>query len=84
MNKFVRVLISNEYLARSHVSSPKFYSPTNSQSEMPGHIPTTEGNLEHENEREKGTGQNESNQNVQKMRKGACETFVAADSSNTG
>ena len=33
------------HLARSHVSSPKFFSPTSSQSEMFGHIPIAEGNL---------------------------------------
>ena len=42
------------------MSSPKFYSPTHSQSEMLGHIPTMEGNLGHENEREGGMDQNES------------------------
>ena len=42
------------------MSSPKFFSPTNSQSEMLGHIPTTEGNLGHDNEGEGGTDQNRS------------------------
>ena len=29
------------------MSSPKYFSPTNSQSEMLGHIPITEGNTGH-------------------------------------
>ena len=40
------------------MSSPKFLSPINSQSEMLGHVPTMEGNLGHENEGEGGTDQN--------------------------
>ena len=40
------------------MSSPKFFSPTNSQSEMLGHIPTIEENLGCENEWEGGTDQN--------------------------
>ena len=40
------------------MSSPKFLSPINSQSEMLGHIPTMEGNLGCENEREGGMDQN--------------------------
>ena len=40
------------------MSSPKFFSPTNSQSEMLGHIPTIEKNLGHENKGEGGTDQN--------------------------
>ena len=39
------------------MSSPNFFSPTNSQSEMLGHIPTTEGNLGCENEGEGGADQ---------------------------
>ena len=39
------------------MSSPKFLSPTNSQSEMLGHIPTAEGSLGHENEGEGGADQ---------------------------
>ena len=58
MNRFVRGLILNVHLARLHMSSPKFFSPTNSQSEMLGHIPTIEENLGHENEEEEGTDQN--------------------------
>ena len=58
LNRFVRGLISNIHLARSHMSSPKFFSPTNSQSEMLGHIPITEGNLGREDEGEGGTDQN--------------------------
>ena len=40
------------------MSSPKFFSPTNSQSEMLGHIPITEGNLGRENEGEGSADQN--------------------------
>ena len=39
------------------MSSPKFFSPTNSQSEMLGHIPIVEGNLGCENEGEEGADQ---------------------------
>ena len=39
------------------MSSPKFFSPANSQSEMLGHIPITEGNLGCKNEGEGGTDQ---------------------------
>ena len=58
MNRFVRGLISNIHLARSHMSSLKFLNPINSQSEMLGHIPIMEGNLRHENEGEGGMDQN--------------------------
>ena len=36
------------------MSSPKFFSPTNSQSEMLGHIPIAGGNVECEDEGEGG------------------------------
>ena len=39
------------------MSSPKFFSPTNSQSEMLGHIPIMEGNVGHEDEGEGGADQ---------------------------
>ena len=39
------------------MSSAKFFSPTNSQSEMLGHIPIVEENLGHENEGEGGVDQ---------------------------
>ena len=52
MLRFVRGLISNVHLVRSHMSRPKFFSPTNSQSEMLGHIPIVEGNVGHEDEGE--------------------------------
>ena len=42
------------------MSSPKFYSPTHSQSEMLGHIQDIEGNLGHGNEGEGGGDQHES------------------------
>ena len=58
MNRFVRWLILNVHLARSHMSSPKFFSPTHSQSEMLGHIPTMEENSGHENKVEGDTDQN--------------------------
>ena len=58
MNRFVRGLISNVHLARLQMSSPKFLSPINSQSEMLGHIPTMEENLGRENEGEGGMDQN--------------------------
>ena len=58
MNTFVRGLISDVHLAISHVSSPQFFSPTNSLSEMLGHVPTMEGNLGHESEGEGGTDLN--------------------------
>ena len=60
MIRFVRGLILNEYLARLHMSSPKFYSPTHFQSEMLGHIPNMEGNLGHKSEREGEMDHNES------------------------
>ena len=52
MLRLVRGLISNGYLAGSHMSSPKFYSPTHSQSEMLRHIQDGEGNLGDGNEGE--------------------------------
>ena len=58
MNRFVRGLISNAHLARSQMSSPKFLSPINSQSEILGHVPTIEGNLGHKDEGEGGVDQN--------------------------
>ena len=42
------------------MSSPKFFSPTNSQSEMLGHIPIAEGNVGREDEGEGGVDQDES------------------------
>ena len=60
MNRFVRGLIWNVHLARSHMSSPKFFSPTNSQTEILGHIPITEGTVGHENKEEGGADQNRS------------------------
>ena len=39
------------------MSSPKFFGPTNSQSEMLGHIPITEGSVGCENEGERGMDQ---------------------------
>ena len=56
-NRFVRGLISNVHLARLHMSSPKFFSPTNSQSEMLGHIPIGEGYVGYEDEGEGGAEQ---------------------------
>ena len=60
MLRLVRGLISNVYLVRLHMSSPKFLSPTNSQSEMLGHISITEGNTGHEDGGEGGVDQDES------------------------
>ena len=60
MLRLARGLISNGYLVGSHMSSPKFYSPTHSQSEMLGHIQDIEGNLGHGNEGEGGVDQHES------------------------
>ena len=45
------------HLVRLHMSSPKFFSPTNSQSEMLGHIPIAEGNVGHEDKGEGGADQ---------------------------
>ena len=39
------------------MSSPKFFSPTNSKSEMLGHIPIAEENVGHEDEGEGGVDQ---------------------------
>ena len=39
------------------MSSPKFFSPINSQSEMLGHIPNMEGNVERVDEGEGGVDQ---------------------------
>ena len=39
------------------MSSPKFFSPTNPQSEMLGHIPIAEGNTGHEDEGKGGADQ---------------------------
>ena len=39
------------------MSSPKFFSPNNSQSEMLGHIPIAEGNMGCEDEGEGGADQ---------------------------
>ena len=58
MHRFVRGLVSNIHLARLHVSSPKFLSPVNSQTEMLGHISTISGGGGHEHEGESGTDHN--------------------------
>ena len=60
MLRLVRGLISNGYLVGLHMSSPKFYSPTHSQSEMLGHIQDGEGNPGDGNEGEGGADQHES------------------------
>ena len=57
MLRLVRGLILNVHLVRSHMSSPKFFSPTNSQSEMLGHISIPEGNPRCEDEGEGGADQ---------------------------
>ena len=54
-------MILNRHLARSHVSTPKFLSPIQSQIEMRGHISTSSGDGGHEgceNEGEGGVDQN--------------------------
>ena len=58
MHRFVRGLVSNIRLARSHMSSPKFLSPVNSQIEMFGHISTISGDGGHEHEGEGGADHN--------------------------
>ena len=60
MLRLVRGLISNVHLVRLHMSRPKFYSPTHSQSEMLGHIQDGERNLGDGNEGEGGADQHES------------------------
>ena len=60
----------NVHLARLHMSSPKVFSPTHSQSEMLGHIPTMEENLGRENKGKGGTDQNGSL--CEKARMGTC------------
>ena len=58
MHRFVRRLVLNVYLARLHMSSPKFLSPVTSQTEMLGHIPTTNGDGSHKCEGEGGVDHN--------------------------
>ena len=58
MHRFVRGLVLNVHLARLHVSSPRFLSPTTSQTEMLGHISTINGDGGHEHEGEGGTDHN--------------------------
>ena len=43
MHRFVRGLVSNVHLVRSHMSRPKFLSSVNSQTKMLGHISTISG-----------------------------------------
>ena len=61
MIRFVRGLVSNIHLVRSHMSSPKFLGPINSQIEMLGHLLTLSGDggcKGCENEGEGGTDHN--------------------------
>ena len=61
MIRFVRGLVLNIHLVRSHMFSPKFLSPIHSQIDMFGHILTSSGDgghEGHENEGEGGADQN--------------------------
>ena len=58
MHRFVRGLVSNVHLASLHMSSPKFFSPVNSQNEMLVHISTISGDSGHEHEGEGGADHN--------------------------
>ena len=58
MHRFVRGLVLNIHLARLQMSSPKFLSPVNSQTEMLGHISTISGDGGHEHEGEGGADHN--------------------------
>ena len=58
MYRFVRGLVLKVHLAKLHMSSPKFLSPVNSQTEMLRHISTISGDGVCKHEGEGGTDHN--------------------------